>query len=172
MHNYSGMLESDSQYGKVLENYSTHLSKLSEEQNHYQTKIRDGFGASLSHSMVEYKDYATLKKKVESRRLDFDSKVSKAIKSKKEKPEDEEAVRVSQMRYEDSITDVTSKMLNLHNVEDEQLDDLLDFIDAQQIYYQKGADLTKEFQEKVQSIVEIIARFGIFLEMARAREIR
>lgn len=62
-------------------------------------------------------------------------------------------MRVSQMRYEDSITDVTNKMLGLHSVEEDQLADLLTFIDAQLYYYQRGADLTREFQEKVNCIV-------------------
>lgn len=90
-----------------------------------------------------------MKKKLESRRLEFDSKLSKVNKSKKEKPEDEEALRIAQMRYEDSLTDVTNKMLSLHDSEEEQLGDLVTYIDAQLEYYQQCAELTRNFQEKV-----------------------
>jgi hypothetical protein len=52
MSNYASMLESNSAYGKALDSFSDLTSKLSAEQNDYQGKIRDGFGGSLSHSMV------------------------------------------------------------------------------------------------------------------------
>lgn len=58
-----------------------------------------------------------MKKKLESRRLDFDAKLNKIHKSKKENPIAEEEVRVSQMKYEDSVSDITNRMLSFSAME-------------------------------------------------------
>ncbi len=54
-----------------------------------------------------------LKKKMENRRLDFDAKLNKVHKSKKENSELEEETRVAQMKYEETLTDITNKMQHI-----------------------------------------------------------
>lgn len=48
---------------------------------------------------------------MENRRLDLDSKLNKVQKAKKEKPELEEDMRASQVKYDDSLSDVFNKMV-------------------------------------------------------------
>ena len=92
------------------------------------------------------KDYKDLKKKLETRRLDFDARVSKQAKSKKESDEE---FRISQMRYEDSVSDLTNKMISLSMAEETQLGDLLGFIDSQHDYFMKCLAITSELSEKL-----------------------
>lgn len=62
---------------------------------------------TLSSSM---NDYATLKKKLESRRLDYDAKLNRLSKSKKEKPGLEEEMKTAQKKYHETLNDVENLM--------------------------------------------------------------
>ncbi|KAJ3222718.1 hypothetical protein HK099_001984 [Clydaea vesicula] len=151
MISYGKMLNDESYYGKALVEFGAATENLSQSQMEYVGKIRDGYAASIAHCLVEIKDYTTLKKKMESRRLDFDAKLNKVQKSKISKPELEEECRVSQMKYEDSLSDVTNKMLSLNSTEDESLDDLLSFVDAQVDYYVQCTEIVRALQDKLRN---------------------
>ena len=56
------------------------------------------------------KDYAALKKKLEMRRLDYDAKLNKLNKSKKEKPGLEEEMKTAQKKYHETLNDVEELM--------------------------------------------------------------
>lgn len=62
---------------------------------------------ALSASM---KDYTSLKKKMENRRLDYDAKLNKFNKSKRDKPGLEEEMRTAQSKYNETLTDVENIM--------------------------------------------------------------
>ena len=61
------------------------------------------------------KEYDKLNQKLENRRLDFDAKLNRVHKSKKENPELEEETRVAQGKYEDSLTHITEAMIQLNS---------------------------------------------------------
>ena len=52
------------------------------------------------------KDYVNLKKKLENRRLDYDAKLNKLNKSKKEKPALEVEVTAAQTKYNETLADL------------------------------------------------------------------
>lgn len=54
---------------------------------------------------------------MESRRLDYDAKLNKVQKSKKEKPELEEEMRAAKEKYEVIMEDINNKMLTLNESE-------------------------------------------------------
>lgn len=56
------------------------------------------------------KQYNVLKKKLNNRRLDYDAKLNKVQKSRKEKPEAEEELRTAQFKFEESMSDMKSLM--------------------------------------------------------------
>lgn len=62
---------------------------------------------SLHSSM---KEYASLKKKLENRRLDYDAKQNKLNKSIKENPGLEEEVKIAQVKYDETLAVVESLM--------------------------------------------------------------
>jgi hypothetical protein len=54
---------------------------------------------------------------LESRRLDYDAKLSRVQKSKKEKPELEEELRAAQYKYEETVHELEAKMSYLLDFE-------------------------------------------------------
>jgi chromosome segregation ATPase len=56
------------------------------------------------------KDYSQLKKKLENRRLDYDAKLNKLNKSKKEKPGLGEEMNTAQAKYNETLADVEALM--------------------------------------------------------------
>ena len=61
------------------------------------------------------KEYHTLQKKLHSRRLDYDAKLAKVQKAKKEKPEWEEEMQASKAKYEETRECVLGVMAAIHN---------------------------------------------------------
>jgi hypothetical protein len=56
------------------------------------------------------KDYDSMKKKLENRRLDYDAKLNKFNKSKKDKPGLEEEMKTAQKKYNETLADIESLM--------------------------------------------------------------
>jgi len=54
---------------------------------------------------------------LEGRRLDFDAKLNRVQKSKKERPEWEEETRVAQDKYEETLKATTEQMIELSSNE-------------------------------------------------------
>ena len=71
----------------------------------------------LSTGHLEYKEYDSLRKKLTSRRLDYDSKLNRLNKAKKEKPELEQEMQAARMKYEDTEHDLIQKMAYLQEFE-------------------------------------------------------
>lgn len=71
----------------------------------------------LDGILEESKEYDQLKKKLENRRLDFDAKLNQVQKAKKETPQLEEATRVAQAKYEETMTALTNKMIEINSTE-------------------------------------------------------
>lgn len=64
----------------------------------------------LNTILGSIKNYQALKKKLENRRLDFDAKLNKLNKSKKENPALEEEMKTAQFKYEETLRDVQTVM--------------------------------------------------------------
>ncbi|KNE72444.1 hypothetical protein AMAG_20523 [Allomyces macrogynus ATCC 38327] len=104
-------------YGHDLIIVGEAQDKLGALQATYLTRLRAGFLADLEEYVQESQRYNELKRKLESRRLDYDAKLAKVQKSKKEKPELEEEVRAAQFKYEESMQDVENQMVYLSEFE-------------------------------------------------------
>lgn len=73
--------------------------------------------ATLEVGLHEYKEYQSLRKKLESRRLDYDAKMGRLQKAKKEKPEWEQEMQASKLKYEETEYDLIQKMVYLQDYE-------------------------------------------------------
>jgi chromosome segregation ATPase len=60
----------------------------------------------LEKSQAQMKEYQTLQKKLQSRRQDYDAKLAKVQKAKKEKPEWEEEMQAAKAKYEETRENV------------------------------------------------------------------
>lgn len=76
-----------------------------------------------------------------NRRLDYDAKLNRNQKSKKEKPEWEEELRTAQMKYEETLSEIENVMISLNSQEDEQCENLIAFLDAQYEYHRNVSEI-------------------------------
>ncbi|KAJ3067669.1 hypothetical protein HK102_007364, partial [Quaeritorhiza haematococci] len=141
MTQFGSMLHDESSYGKALLACGEAHERLAMSQIEFLTKARDGYVASLGRILTDMKEYQHAKTKLESRRLDFDAKLNRVHKSKKEKPELEEDTRVAQMKYEESLTDTTQRMIALNTNDDEQLETLCEFVENELAYHRKAVEI-------------------------------
>ncbi|KAJ3145854.1 hypothetical protein HDU86_000621 [Geranomyces michiganensis] len=164
MIHFGTMLHEDSLYGKALVKFGESHEKIANYQVEYIAGVKDSYVSNLESIVTGMKEYAAHKAKLERRRLDFDAKLNKVHKSRKEKPELEEETRVAQAKYEESLTDTTAKMIELNSNEDEQLEDLLRFMDAEAEYHRKSLDT-------ITSLQRALAEY-VLLDRAKSREFR
>jgi flavin-binding protein dodecin len=87
-----------------------------------------------------------LKQKLESRRLDFDAKLNRVQKTKKESTVLEEETRVAQSKYEDTMADLTEKMIEMNAKEDEQYIALMHLVDSEVKHYQAVLEVLLKLQ--------------------------
>ncbi|KAJ3034425.1 hypothetical protein HDV00_005045 [Rhizophlyctis rosea] len=152
MISFGSMLYDESTYGQVLVKFGEAHERISNMQMDYAMRVRDSYANNLQNAINEMKEYGVIKAKLERRRLDFDAKMNKAHTAKKERSETGEQIRVAQMKYEESLTDTTNKMIELNSNEDEQLEDLLEFIDAELQYYKNCTELLTNLQQSLADI--------------------
>ncbi|CAG8457346.1 15836_t:CDS:2 [Funneliformis mosseae] len=141
-------LGSDSPYGMGLIKFGNAAEKIANAQLDYVSRVRDDFLFGLTSSIEEFKHYQQLKRKLESRRLDYDAKLSKVQKSKKEKPELEEEMRAAKEKYEVVMEDINNKMHTLNESEDQYLQELTSFLDAQLEYFKTGHEILENIKKE------------------------
>lgn len=111
------------------------------------------------------KEYQAARKKLESRRLTYDSALSKVQKARKEDSKLEEDLRAAKIRYEESVDEVQQRMFSIRASEANNTQDIANFIDAQADYFARARDVTVQLQE---SLKENIGRPG---ELPRVRSL-
>ncbi|KAI8805784.1 hypothetical protein BJ742DRAFT_855673, partial [Cladochytrium replicatum] len=167
MEEFGRKLADESNYGAALTKVGQSLSEMAEvEMNmvcwlfwHRESRsiykpgqvssVNITYMLSLNGTLAEMKEYQAARKKLENRRLDFDAKLNKVQKAKKDTPALEEDTRVAQGKYEDSLSDTTNKMIRLNSNEEEQLDELLRMVDAQYEYYRQCWEIVKDLKENL-----------------------
>ncbi|GBB91795.1 hypothetical protein RclHR1_19190005 [Rhizophagus clarus] len=138
---YGEEIGTDTPYGMGLVRFGNANEKIAKAQMEYVSRVRDDFLFGLASSIEEFKQYQQLKRKLESRRLDYDAKLNKVQKSKKEKPELEEEMRAAKEKYEVTMEDINNKMLALNDSEDQHVQDLTTFLEAQLEYFKAAYEI-------------------------------
>jgi len=87
------------------------------------------------------KEYQAARKKLESRRLAYDTSQAKIQKSKKEDFRMEEELRSQKAKYEESSEDVYRRMLDIKEAEVDSVSDLTAFLDAELNYYDRAREI-------------------------------
>lgn len=120
------------------------LSKMGETQRtlgEFQTEFVQRLKATALMQLEELvqllKDYQQVKKKLTMRRLDYDAKLNKMQKSKKEKPEHEEELQSSQIKYESSLQTYQEVMWNIQEKQSQLAIHVRDMMEAQKEYHQQ-----------------------------------
>lgn len=103
--------------GIALINLGQTETRVAALQEALAQDIRTGYLSTLENGLLEYKEYDSLRKKLASRRLDYDSKLNRLNKAKKEKPELEQEMQASRIKYEDTEHDLIQKMAYIQEFE-------------------------------------------------------
>ncbi|ORY97659.1 hypothetical protein BCR43DRAFT_563071 [Syncephalastrum racemosum] len=138
---HSSVFGDDSLLGSALMSYGQAESRIAMLQEDYLNAVKEDYMETLERGMQEYREYLNLRKKLESRRLDYDAKLSKLQKAKKEKPELEQEMQASKMKYEETEYDLIQKMMYLQDFEYEHFESLRRLLDAQHAYYSSAVEL-------------------------------
>ena len=112
---------------------------------------------SLERSLAQMKEYQVrsslrngkdladgqknARKKLEQRRLAYDTSLTKMQKAKKEDFRVEEELRSQKVKYEESNEDVYRRMEDIKEAEVESVQDLTAFLDAELAYYDKSREI-------------------------------
>ncbi|KAJ2891251.1 hypothetical protein IWW38_003704, partial [Coemansia aciculifera] len=128
-------LPRDSNYGRALEQLGQTEERLNDLQIQFVNKVKEGWHSSLQRAMDDFKEYVSLQKKLESRRSDYDSKLAKFNKSRKDSVVLEDELRTAQVRYEDNYDDMARRMMQMQDSEQDYLLDLYGFYEAQLAYH-------------------------------------
>ena len=103
---------------------------------------------SLERSMVQMKEYQAARKKLETRRLAYDTSLAKMQKAKKEDFRVEEELRSQKAKYEESEDEVYRRMQDIKEGETESVSDLGTFLDAELAYHDKCREALLQLRQE------------------------
>ncbi|KAG0343640.1 hypothetical protein BG004_005117, partial [Podila humilis] len=116
-----------------------------------QTELINSFAHSyiecLAKAQAQMKEFQVLQKKLQSKRLDYDAKLVKVQKAKKEKPEWEEEMQAAKSKYEDTRECVLGIMIAISDSQDEDVHSLKQYYDAQLAYARKAVEILEGIPE-------------------------
>ncbi|CDH55585.1 hypothetical protein RO3G_06765 [Lichtheimia corymbifera JMRC:FSU:9682] len=120
---------------------SGHMDILTEQlNNNYLRLLRD--------SRECYKDYLEIRRKLEMRRLDYAANLSRLQKAKKEKPQLEQLLQQSRIKYEETESELLRQMVQLDEYKEQHRVALRNFLDAQLDCYMKAVEMLKDVQSR------------------------
>ncbi|KAF9997947.1 hypothetical protein BGZ65_006494, partial [Modicella reniformis] len=134
--------------------YRTALQRMGDAHQNIgaaQQELISRFGGSyldsLERSQAQMKEYQTLQKKLHSRRQDYDAKLAKVQKAKKEKPEWEEEMQAAKAKYEEMRENVLTLMTTINESQDENISGLKSYYDAQLAFSRRMVEILEAIPE-------------------------
>ncbi|TFK69203.1 BAR-domain-containing protein [Pluteus cervinus] len=139
----------DSVYGTSLVNLGRAHCKVATLQEAYALTLQDTFVASLKKFGEDVKVYDQQRKKLESRRLTYDSAVTKfeklkGSKKEKERREAEEEMERAKERFEETEEEVHTQMLAIQEKEIGQQKELTSLLDNELNFVERYLEVLKE----------------------------
>ncbi|KAJ5280417.1 hypothetical protein N7478_005789 [Penicillium angulare] len=129
--------DGNSEYGQCLIMFGRTEERIARIQEGYITQATSSWLESLERSLTQMKEYQQARKKLDSRRLGYDTSLSKMEKAKKEDFRVEEELRTQKFKYEEANEDVFRRMQDIKEGEADSVMDLGQFLDAQLEYHDR-----------------------------------
>ncbi|CAG8275265.1 unnamed protein product [Penicillium salamii] len=130
----------NSEYGQCLIMFGRTEERIARIQDNYITQATSSWLESLERSLTQMKDYQQARKKLDSRRLAYDTSLSKMEKAKKEDFRVEEELRSQKVKYEEANDDVLRRMQDVKDAETDNVMDMGAFLDAQLEYHERSRE--------------------------------
>lgn len=148
--------EPDSEFGQCLSSLGRANERIARMQETYCANATASWLESLERSLVQMKEYQNARKKLESRRLAYDTAQQKMQKSKKEDFRMEEELRSQKAKYEESSEDVYRRMLDIKDAEVDSVTDLSSFLEAELVYYDRCREVLMQLKRDWPAYVRTI----------------
>ncbi|GIK00491.1 hypothetical protein Aspvir_004516 [Aspergillus viridinutans] len=129
--------DANSEYGRCLTMFGRAEERIARVQETYISQATATYLESLERSLAQMKEYQAARKKLDSRRLAYDTSLSKMQKAKKEDFRVEEELRTQKVKYEEANEDVYRRMYDIKDAEVEGVVDLAAFLEAQLNYHER-----------------------------------
>ncbi|KAF9890934.1 hypothetical protein FE257_005191 [Aspergillus nanangensis] len=129
--------DAHSDYGRCLSMLGRAEERLARTQESYISQATSSGLESLERSLAQMKDYQSARKKLDNRRLAYDTSLSKMQKVKKEDFRMEEELRTQKIKYEEANEDVFRRMQDIKDAEVDGVMDLEAFMEAQLDYHER-----------------------------------
>jgi len=119
--NHGDEFGSDSSFGEALMSFGKAQQQMATATANFTDHLNSGWLTSLEKSLAQLAEYTNQRKKLDSRRLTYDAMLAKVQKSKKEKRELEDDLRVAKNRYEETSEEVQERAIAIQDSEADQL---------------------------------------------------
>lgn len=116
------------------------------------------------------RDYQNARKKLESRRLAYDSAATKANRSKREDHRLEDDVRTAKAKFEEASDDVLRRMQDIKEAETDSLRELTAFLDAELDFHDRCAEELRRARADLGSVAPVGNAFGTSPPRPRSRK--
>ncbi|KAI6880295.1 BAR-domain-containing protein [Hortaea werneckii] len=133
--------EPDSEFGQCLSTLGRANERIARIQETYCANATSSWLESIERSLVQMKEFNEARRKLDNRRLAYDTATAKMQKTKKEDFRMEEELRSQKAKYEESSEDVYRRMMDIKDAESETVADLTSFLEAELTYYDRCREL-------------------------------
>lgn len=133
--------EQDSEFGNCLSSLGRANERLARVQETYAQSATSSWLEGLDRGLIQMKEYQNARKKLETRRLAYDTSLAKMQKSKKEDFRMEEELRAQKAKYEETSEDVFRRMQDIKEAEVDMVQDLTAFLEAELSYYDRCREI-------------------------------
>ena len=139
--------EPDSEFGQCLLGLGRANERIARMQETYCANATSSWLESVDRSMIQMKEYQAARKKLDVRRLAYDTATAKMQKSKKEDYRMEEELRSQKAKYEESNEEVYRRMLDIKEAEMDSVADLTSFLEAELTYYDRCREVLLQLKK-------------------------
>jgi hypothetical protein len=138
----------DSEFGSCLLSLGRANERIARVQETYCANATSSWLESVERSQIQMKEYQAARKKLENRRLAYDTASGKMQRAKKEDYRAEEELRSQKAKYEESCEEVWRRMMDVKEAEADSVADLTSFLDAECAYYERCREVLVQLRRE------------------------
>lgn len=154
MKDYAVTFKQTSEYAKILLSCSECLSEVSKIDTKYSQKIDKDYLVELDECLYRVKNYNKARRKMESRRLYYDSCLNKINKTKKENASLEGNLELAKSKFDESRNILMDLGKEIVENENNELVGLLSFFKSAVEYHKSCTDRFCEFAMMLNKIID------------------
>ncbi|KID91719.1 BAR domain containing protein [Metarhizium guizhouense ARSEF 977] len=141
--------EPHSEFGNHLVAVGRANERIANLHSNYTEDVNANWLHHLDRNVAMMKEFQVARKKLESRRLAYDTSVAKMHKAKRDDFRIEEEMRVSRTKFDDASEDVMRRMQDVQDTEAESIGALNSFLEAQLNYHERAAEELRRIRQSL-----------------------